>query len=176
MTFNYFDSVQANGFNDYQAKEQAPSLSDLLYSWGDKLSQKSGMYRGKAYELRCGQVGAYGSYTTVSKTSENAAHSSPLQKLEAIGGYCLKGFAGCINKKIKARHLLAHELAHGSHDSNLIETCRAIIWNESTRLNAKKSTKGEGEFNFNNPNVERDGCAATLVICCTCCAEICKQC
>lgn len=141
MTINYYNSVTLLNF---KPKEQAFSLTNMLYNLGDKLSKLSGMYKGKTYTVVLGKTWEN---THQHYEFSNRKSFSCLQKTIAFAGSCLKQFSATFNKDIQTKHLLAQamDVMDGEKfNTELINKCLTIILRNKNQSTTTQNTKGEG--------------------------------
>lgn len=171
MSINYYDSVKLSILG---RKEQPFSLTNTLYSWGDKLSKLSSMYGGKAYTVILNIRGV----DKIEKSKENHPSTySYMQKISAVAGYCLKRIAGYFNEEIRFKHMLVRqweqdwekhwEQQQGEGSSDLKEYKVSIVGGYN-QLAPKKTTRGEGA------DVGPEYMAGCCVEFCAACCQMCR--
>lgn len=151
---SYYDSVTVSCS---QQKEQAFSLTNMLYSAGAWLSNRSGMYKGRAYTIYLNKSNENSSLSQSGVVSSETKSYSQKQKLIASIGRCLKAIAGHFNKKIKTQHLLAQELSKEFPNLNLVHQYKADILGRVSSL-PRNPVNGEG--------VVECGTAIAIGLCC----------
>lgn len=134
MSVNYYNSVTVN----VSGKENAYSLSNALYSLGDKLSKLSGMYGGKAYTIHTIDF-SDGKKGIIVGSPEGSKKTTFMKKISAAAGFSLKWIAALFNSEIRNKHLAVQKWENGSIDPIELSDLKEV----GTRRITKK-VKGEG--------------------------------
>lgn len=173
MSMNYYDSVSVYFIS---GKEQPFSLANKMYEFGDMLSRKSGMYRGKAYTLI---VDAKTQSVQIQDEMQMSQQKpSCVQKIYAKAGACFKEMVCFFSKSIEARYLLVLELCKTKPEASVLSKYTNIILKTNGQPLPKK-IGGEGYGNdyhrgYNDAVADR-ACADCCAAICQCCIVACRE-